>query len=239
MIYDGTTAIGNGISDASRQTGTSTFNDLYNNNMYVGFMYTNGQAHGFGTESTIKKTLDTWYSSNLASYRSKIDTNTGFCNDRGSSTTNVGAPNGAGGTGTVTTYYAASYRLYSNKMPSLKCTDRANDYFTVSGANVGNKKLNNPIGLITADEAAYAGGVNGSDNKNYYLYTGQQYWTMSPSQFNNNSGMATMFAVNPNGNLSEGSSVHGMNGVKPVINLRADTVFSSGDGTSSNPYIVE
>ena len=33
-----------------------------------------------------------------------------------------------------------------------------------------NKELKYPIGLITMDEANYAGGVYNTDNKNYYLY---------------------------------------------------------------------
>ena len=34
--------------------------------MYVGYMYTNGQLHGLGTNSDIKTTIDNWYASNLA-----------------------------------------------------------------------------------------------------------------------------------------------------------------------------
>ena len=61
----------NGISTA--QTGDSTmisteevFNSGWNDNMYVGYMYTNGQLHGLGTNSDIKTTIDNWYASNLA-----------------------------------------------------------------------------------------------------------------------------------------------------------------------------
>ena len=32
--------------------------------------------------------------------------------------------------------------------------------------------------------------------------------------------------------------VDGMLGVRPVINLKADTQFSGGNGTASNPYVV-
>ena len=58
----------NGISTA--QTGDSTmisteevFNSGWNDNMYVGYMYTNGQLHGLGTNSDIKTTIDNWYAS--------------------------------------------------------------------------------------------------------------------------------------------------------------------------------
>ncbi len=42
-------------------------------------------------------------------------------------------------------------------------------------------KLDYPISLITADEAAMAGGVLSIPNSNYYLYNGQYFWTLSPS----------------------------------------------------------
>ena len=47
------------------------------------------------------------------------------------------------------------------------------EVYTTSGSSQGNKALTYPIGLITADEVAYAGGVYGSSNSSYYLYTGQ------------------------------------------------------------------
>ena len=64
--------------------------------------------------------------------------------------------------------------------PTLSC--QLNDSFNVEGTN-GNEKLTYPVGLITADEAMMAGGINGSSNMLYYLYSGQNYWTMSPSHF--------------------------------------------------------
>ena len=84
------------------------------------------------------------------------------------------------------------------------------------------------------DEAWYAGGYS-SNNTSYYLYTGQAYWTMSPSHY---SGGALVFVVALIGNLGW-NSVNGTYGVRPVVNLKADVTITSGDGTSSNPYVVE
>ena len=39
------------------------------------------------------------------------------------------------------------------------------------------------MGLITADEVAYAGGVTNIANTSFYLHTGQNYWTMTPSYY--------------------------------------------------------
>ena len=50
--------------------------------------------------------------------------------------------------------------------------------------------------------------------------------------------IAIVFGVYSNGNLNV-NGVDDAVGVRPVINLKADTIISSGDGTSSNPYVVE
>lgn len=92
--------------------------------------------------------------------------------------------------------------------------------YTTSGSGQGNQALTNPIGLITADEVAMAGGVNDSNNTSYYLYTGQDYWTMSPYQFR--SGEADVYYVSLAGNLDWDYVGWSDSGVRPVINLRSD-----------------
>ena len=233
LIYNGTstqttgdtTLINNGINQA--------FNTNYNRNEYVGYMYTINQQHGNGTSSSIKTVIDSWYSSNLASYSDKISKEAGFCGDREPSTSST-TSNGSGGTGTTTTYYGGYIRLRTNKNPNLKCNN-STDLYTLSESSKGNKALSNPVGLITADEVAMAGGVWETTNQSYYLYTGQNYWPMSPSNFFG--GFARMLYVSSDGTLS----VVGVNyarGVRPVINLRSDITILSGDGTSSNPYVI-
>jgi hypothetical protein len=234
LIYDGTSAIANGTSSTDTQIGTSAFNSSYNNNAYVGFMYSIGTLRGLTTSSTIKGVLDNWYSSNLSGYSSYIDTNAGFCGDRGSTTTDGGTPNGSGGTGTTQTYYAARYRLYTNKAPVLTCAN-SSDLYTTSSSSKGNKALTYPIGLITSDEAAFAGGVVNQRNYSFYLYTGEDYWTISPSEFTSSDAKGQFCGPN----FCYGAkSVKTVLGVRPVINLKADTVFKSGNGTSSSPYEV-
>jgi hypothetical protein len=49
--------------------------------MYVGYKYESGNVHGLTTNSTAKTTIDSWYSSNLASQASKI-ADVVYCNDR-------------------------------------------------------------------------------------------------------------------------------------------------------------
>ena len=107
--------------------------------------------------------------------------------------------------------------------------------FTVTGASKGNKALTYPVGLILADEVAYAGGIDGSYNTSYYLYNDQSYWTMTPDYYY---GGAYVFYVYPSGWLDHDGVSHEY-GVRPVINLKADTQFKAGSlGTADSPYIV-
>ena len=232
LIYHGTSV---NIVAESTQIGISAFNSIVYDNMYVGYMYTSGQVHGYGTDSTIKGVLDTWYRNNLASYASSIDGNMGFCGDRTPSTSSTSS-NGSGGIGTTTTYYGGYIRLTksNNVNPTFNCSDE--DLYTTSGSSQGNKALQYPIGLITADEVVYAGLAWNLSNSSNYLYTNtsQNYWTMSPSHY---SGGAYVFVVGADGGLYDILLIN-TNGVRPVINLKANVTISSGNGTSSNPYVI-
>ena len=230
LIYQGTSANATGTGT---QIGTSAFNSTRTDNMYVGFKYTTNNVHGTGTNSTILNELNTWYSSNLSSYADKIDGNAGFCGDRTPYTNSSGTTSG-GGTGTTPTYYAGYIRLITNKQPTFECSN-SSDLYTTSGSSQGNKALQYPIGLITADEVAYAGGVYATSNSSYYLYTGEYYWTMSPSNFFGS--YAYVFCVDSDGRLLY-TLVDYARGVRPVINLKASVQFSEGNGTSETPFVV-
>ncbi len=226
MIYQGTSA---NTTGPGTKIGQNAFNSSYNNNMYVGFKYTSGQVHGTGTNSTIlgtdesddTSTLNGWYRANLLEeYADYIDGNAGFCGDR--------TPYSGSGTGTSSTYYAALYRLVNNNNPSLQCDSQ--DVYTTTDSSTGNKSLTYPIGLLTADEYSLAG-ESGS-----YLDVGIDYRTMSPSHFGN--GTAYVFIVRNDGILYNGYAVtFTYQGVRPVINLRAD-VQLTGSGTTSDPFKV-
>ena len=178
------------------------------------------------TNSIIKTTLDNWYKNNLTSYASYLTDET-FCSDRSISS-------GSGYLTTPTTTYGAYGRLYDKRTPSLKCA-QDNDKFKVSNAST---KLDYPISLITADEAVMAGGVFNTPNSNYYLYNGQYFWTLSPSQFNSYNSQSNVWNVNSSGSLLYWNYVATSFGVRPVINLRADTQITKGDGTALNPYVI-
>ncbi len=236
IIYNGTSTSTTGTGTT---IGTSAFNSSAYDNMHVGYMYTEDEVHGLGTSSTIKGRVDEWYQDNIATstdYTSKISTTTGFCGDRTSTTTNGGAPNNTGGTGTTTTYYGTRYRLNTNKTPTYDCPDEENDLYTVDGAGIGNEALTYPVGLITADEIAYAGGVYGSSNNKYYLYTYNAYWTMSPFHFSSSGRGASVFIVSY-ATFENDWLEDNVFGVRPVLNLKAD-VQLSGSGTADDPFVV-
>ena len=195
-------------------------------------------AHSNSSNSTIKGVIDSWYNTttNLSELSTKLSHTAGFCGDRSSSTSTTGSAAQSGGYGTTVTYYGAYVRVANKGNPTFKCTYASNDlYTTPDDSGIGNKKLSVPIGLITADEVVFAGGVYNTNNKDFYLYTGSTYWTMSPFYFY--SGYAGVFVVTSTGYLSNTYVANTDGGVRPVINLKADVTLS-GSGIISSPYTV-
>ena len=251
LIYDGTSAHANGESSTDRQIGTSRFNATYGDNAYVGYMMgidnqcpsttscsgstrttSYSQATSNTYSSTIKTTVDNWYKTNIvdAGYSDKV-ADVIYCNDRQIDT--VSGYGNALGYGTNQTAYMPRYRLYTNKSPILTCTNQ-NDRFTVEDTSKGNGALTYPVGLITADEMSMGGAVYGSRNSSYYLYTGQYYWTMTPSRYN---GYVDHFYVHSNGSIGYYPG-HANLGVRPVLSLKS-SVELQGSGIISDPYVVQ
>ena len=237
------------------EIGTSPFNSSDNDNAYVGYMYGTAGSDNYNdthtntNNSTIKTYIDTWYENNLknTTYETYI-ADTLFCNDRsiGSdeaieyAANNYEAGYGKLGYGTNNTLYGSESRLIEEiglgkgNKATLKCPNK-NDAFTVSDTIHGNGALDYPIGLLTIDEANIAGGVWG-ENYNYYLTTGNRYWTGSPVRYN--LGDASVHIVGLDGNLSLKHVTSSARGVRPVINLKSGSL-TTGSGTASNPYEVE
>ncbi len=243
-----------GSAMTSRYVGYYTFRSVsassYNSYVFKIFSVTAGSSSasiGFGyvrnattskeaaqtnkNDSTIKKYLDNWYKTNIVgTTNEQYLVDNVFCNDRlissnkpFSSYTNKGYGN-----------ESTSYRWYNtggsynNKM-MLACPQK-NDAFTVNDTTKGNGALTYGIGLLTADEAALAGGWS-SSNYNYYLYSGQNYWLASPSYFDSDAYGYLVYYV---GYLHK-RSVDDSCGARPVINLSSE-ILKNGDGTASNPY---
>ena len=225
----------------SGTTYTSRFNTNYDDNAYVGFKYgtasasTYADTHANTNNSTILTNLETWYTNNLKTYADTI-ADTVWCNDK----TNVTdtsydpwgwTPNGYG-YGKNVTYYGATQRLISTNGrtggtgPSLKC-------------NSGLSKINSKVGLITADELAYAGYAAALKNTTTYLQenaTDTDWLSLSPSVFF--SVYAFVWSVNGGSGDFGNYSVNSDGGVRPAISLIISTTISGGTGTSEDPYVV-
>jgi len=250
IIYNGPTTDQTG---ETTQIGVSAFNNLANDNAYVGYMYgtpgssTYEETHANINDSTIKTVVDNWYETNIANnsnFVNKIDVNAGFCNDRSIKNNednlswsmdtkkgyglNYTAYNGFSKFG-----YEDSYKDIFE--PTLYCPNKNHDLFTSKTSIKGNKKLTYPIGLITADEIVYAGAF-GSQESNYYLNNNLVFWTMTADRFYKND-MARVFIEHFETTLGNYETKVAA-GVRPVINLKANVTLT-GTGTKNNPYIVE
>ena len=242
VIYDGTSAHANGEASADRQIGTSAFNSSYNDNAYVGYMYgktgasTYADAHANTNNSTIKTYIDDWYKTNIVgTTNEQYLADNIFCNDRSMAGNNSGT-----GAGTSVTYYrwyngpweSENYSKYNKKM-MLTCSQK-NDAFTVSDTTNGNGALTYPVGLLSTDEIALAGGWNAA-NSGYYLYSGQVWWASSPDFFRGS--YANVRRVSSDGYANDDYFVLSIGGVRPVFNLKAE-VLLQGSGTAEDPYRI-
>ena len=225
----------------SGTTYTSAFNTNIDDNAYVGFMYgtpgssTYAATHANTNKSTILTNLETWYNNNLKTYESVIN-DTVWCNDKTNVTDTTydpwsETPNGLG-YGTNKTYYGASQRLMSNRGsaggtgPSLKCNGELS-------------KINSKVGLITADELAFAGSASGRYNNTIYLQenaTSDDWWSLSPSIFDGSS--AYVWSIFGSNSCYFGRSyVGGTHGFRASISLKPSTNVT-GNGSSESPYII-
>ena len=247
----------------------SSFNSSYNDNAYVGLMYgTTGassyaDAHANTNPSTILTNLNKWYTNVLskqANFNASQLADTIWCNDKSVVTDTAFNP----GNWTLGTnygyakninYYSATKRLVQTSSwskggtgPSLICPNDNNggklSKFTVSETEYGNGALKNyaKIGLLTADEVAFAGGAYGTSNSTYYIKgnTNSSYWwAMSPLVFDGYS--ADVWYVNGDFSyLAYDVFVDYNYGVRPALSLVSNIKISSGTGTGTaiNPYKI-
>ena len=228
LIYDGTMLHANGESSDDRAIGKIAFNENRDGSYYVGYTYTIGSQRPTNssdeTNSTIKSFLENWYSINLLEYDDYIINNPGFCNDR-----EVASGYSWSAQPSNSILYAAYERLFGNDKPTFECEIDGDLYKT-------------KIGLITADEAVYAGmgayvdSSFSNSNRGVFLYMGDHFWTITPHY--SGSTLPTVYFIYSSLSFGYGDTVASTSPqARPVINLRADTQFT-GTGTSTDPYVV-
>lgn len=240
-IYDYQVGLPNGYDDSStlyQTIGSYKYNTATNGQRFVGFYHSSNNLHGNATSSNISSKLNEWYKNNLSNYDSYISNNTSFCNGRIAYKDKNGTSEALYSENPL--YFEGYVRIQTKSTPSFKCAN-SSDMFTSSINDnygiIGNGALQNPIGLITADEVAYAGGVYNTSNGNYYLYTNTVAWTMTPAKFETNSPRTWQIGA-PGGLNYNNGLVTDNRETRPVINLKAD-VELTGSGTASDPYVVK
>ncbi len=227
----------------SGETYKSAFNEKTDDNAYLGFMYGAAGAtdyastHANTNKSTILTNLETWYNNNISDYADKI-ADTVWCNDKTIVKDTTYNPSSYGGNATGLgfginkTWYGAAQRLLSTSGsaggtgPSLKC-------------NGDLSKINSKVGLITADELAFAGYAYGLENSTTYLQENatDTYWcSLSPGIFNGSYALV-WYIIGSSGDFAH-IYVFYTSGVRPSISLKSTTNVT-GNGTSEDPYVVE
>ena len=202
------------------------------------------------TDSVPKIALEDWYHKELLSYDGDVE-DAVYCNDRGLFAGSLKSKDE--GPISVGNYlYPAYFNVYrrnnmdydNNFHPNLSC--ERNDSFTVANEN-GNRKSRHKIGLMSADEMTFAG-INSNYNNgdgnflNYDNYA--ENLLMSPHSYGSNAGaVAAIYAADNRGltnayAFQPGRGVPGVT-LRPVVSLKQSKTFTRGDGTRTNPYVVE
>ncbi len=168
-----------------------------------------------------KYILDDWYNTNIASnseYASKVVVGKYFCEQ-------------------AKFKYTAKATSGNASMYLYNATDLPSDYLTFKCSTDGNGKglVDSNIGLLTVEEAIYAGGVPGTSATSSYLYlnNGSATQLMSGSGYNS---AAKRWIIASNGSVQDANATS-TSTLRPVINI-ASGVTTTGTGTKSDPYVI-
>ena len=242
------------------------FNETDGDNAYIGLMYgtvagdSYSSVHSNTMPSNMLTNLNKWYT-NVLSKQTVFNNNqladTIWCNDKKTMqdlSFNPWEWNFAGfGYNGDQTMYSSMKRLINKNYtaggdgPNLICS---NDdlggklsKFTVNDTTYGNGALKDyaKIGLLTADEVAFAGEIYDINNLSYYLYQNADsiWWTLTPIGFQGEGAVIWGVTSNDVGDLGL-YRLYAMYefGLRPAISLTSSIKISSGNGTATNPYKI-
>ncbi len=158
-------------------------------------------------DAKVYKALEEWKEANLFQYTDYIYNNK-YCYDFNLSTDNK----------TYTSYN----RISIAHLPSFNCEDEPYTF---------------DIGLLSVDEAIYAGLLLNTENKSNYLYNEDinDWWLMTPATQDNNKFRP--FVVKKDGSIITTIDSTSSKSLRPVINI-TPYVTIVGDGTKDNPYMI-
>lgn len=229
LIYQGTASDGNGnAGNGYYEDETKNAVNKTRKHSYVRYYYKSGSTE----YSAIRKSIDSWYNTNLNSFANFMDPDAGYCNDYSTTSGTYGDS-----TSSSSVTFSGHGRLSSHN-PTTICARQY--YETPTTSNTGTKSLSYPVGTISMDEVMQAGGSN-SNNSNYYLHTGTSFFTMTPYEFEYKKvGVLYYYYprvlnVNSSGKLAN-VDVYTKHGYRPVINIASYIYWSRGNGTAAAPY---
>ena len=222
---------------------TREFNISYDSPKYVGYKYGEDTSldtiRNNTTDSTIKTFIDSWYQNKLINYKKYLSTSAVYCNDRSLGT---GQTYSVSSDFNFSSYYRMDFDTKGAKAnPSYNCTD-IRDAFSVDNTSA---KLTYPIGLMTADEIAFAGGVALQTMNTPYAWfisnsagtqVSKSWWSLSPCYWRN--GFARVWAWNSDSAGLYSNYISYTYAVRPVISLKSCIKYGTGDGSATNPYTI-
>ena len=198
----------------------STSYQIANGGTYYGYINSN-IADYLNATNGLNQRFSDWYNSSIKNnYENYLKEDTWCLGDN----ENVYDSNGVSKTKSGFYYYSAYKRLLLDKNPSLECDGgEFNSYFAT----------------LTADEIVFAGGLVSIINNNYsfshYLGNGW-FWSLNLSH-NPNSGDYAF--ANLHGTVTNGCRVnYGYHVDRIAVTLKSNTKISTGDGTKTNPYVI-
>ena len=182
--------------------------------------------------SPVYTSLNSWYTRQITSVYSDYVLDSKYVFDTSYNYTNSNAGGGR-------CYYFGPYTRVGRDEASKAPTFGAGTSATSGSSRVITAK----VGLITADEIAYAGGAWNTNNTSYFLYNSAitiDTWTMSPSFWDDASHHKIgMIILGSRGQMhdwpSNGNTLTSSLGFRPVITVRGDRNIT-GTGTAGDPY---
>ena len=208
----------------------------------IGIDWENRTSETVNTTSGLKDSLETWFNNNFlekdtkeltsagrylkedtwctgASYKYKQDKNGVLLSDADLEALYQT-------TGTYIWYYSSRTRIEKNQLPNLLCENE--------------DKIVSYIGTLSADEITLAGGVytgNKQYDTTYYLQDNANgtYWIGTILSFQADDERA--YYVKEDGTIV-GKNITNKDSVRPVVTLKADTLYQSGNGFKTEPYII-
>ena len=230
LIYNGTsTSPSNSDIVNSYEIGITEYNLSDNDSKYAGYTYDNG------TDSFIKKEVDTWYNNTLGSSSYDAYVTTGrFCSD--SSGYKYAAEYGIQRFYESVWLHASADRLDQAEATSAYAKPNAPTYICPITEESYGGSYRLKAGLITADELVFAGMLpymgSGIDSYVNPEGNGEYFWSMTPLEYGEYPG------VWHECNTLYSDTVNYPWAVRPVINVTTNNGFASGSGTVSDPYVI-